>query len=248
MLRTDDAWTLPLLYHLNTEPWLNLDAYSDPAHEMLFQTAAPEASPVQLKKPEDTPLRQAIRARRSCRAFADQSMPLAWLAGILSDTYGVTGLIEGPERHVMYTRPVPSAGALYPLEVYVATRAVEGIRDGLHHYHGRDHTLEPIKAGPVMSELGDLLIGQHYLATANAAIILTAVFERTFKKYGPRGYRYVLFEAGHAAQNVCLLATELDLGSICTGGFYDRRLNRYLGLDGSSQAVLYLVGLGHRAA
>jgi hypothetical protein len=96
MLRTDDAWTLPLLYHLNTEPWLNLDAYSDPAHEMLFQTAAPDASPVQLKKPDDTPLRQAIRARRSCRAFADQSMPLAWLAGILSDTYGVTGLIEGP--------------------------------------------------------------------------------------------------------------------------------------------------------
>jgi SagB-type dehydrogenase family enzyme len=248
MLRTDDAWTLPLLYHLNTEPWLNLDAYSDPAHEMLFKTAVPKASPVQLGKPDDTPLRRAIRARRSCRAFADQSMPLAYVAGILADTYGVTGLIEGPERHVMYTRPVPSAGALYPLEVYVATRAVDGIRDGLHHYHGRDHTLEPIKAGRVMSELGDLLIGQHYLATANVAIMLTAVFERTFKKYGPRGYRYVLFEAGHAAQNVCLLAAELDLGSICTGGFYDRRLNRYLGLDGSREAVLYLVGLGHRAA
>ena len=248
MLRTDDAWTLPLLYHLNTEPWLNLDAYSDPAHEMLFQTAPPGGSPVQMEKPGDTPIRNAIRARRSCRAFADRSMPLASLAAILSDTYGVTGFIEGPERHVMYTRPVPSAGALYPLEVYVATRAVDGVGDGLHHYHARDHTLEPIKAGPVMRELGDLLIGQHYLAAANAAIILTAVFGRTLKKYGPRGYRYVLFEAGHAAQNVCLLATELDLGSICTGGFYDGRLNRYLGLDGSRQAVLYLVGLGHRAA
>jgi SagB-type dehydrogenase family enzyme len=79
-------------------------------------------------------------------------------------------------------------------------------------------------------------------------VILAAVFQRTLKKYGPRGYRYVLFEAGHAAQNVCLLATELDLGSICTGGFYDGRLNRYLGLDGTSEAVLYLVGLGRDAA
>ena len=58
----------------------------------------------------------------------------------------------------------------------------------------------------------------------------------------------MLFEAGHAAQNVCLLAAELELGSICTGGFYDRRLNGYLGLDGSSEAMLYLVGLGHKAA
>ena len=81
MLRTDDAWTLPLLYHLNTEPWLNLEAYSDPGHQMLFKTAALEGLPVQLEKPDDTPLRQMIRARRSCRAFADRSMPLAWLAG-----------------------------------------------------------------------------------------------------------------------------------------------------------------------
>lgn len=246
MLRTDDAWTLPLLYHLNTEPWLNLDAYGDPTLEMHFKSVTPEDARVRLPKPDETALRRVIRARRSCRRFADRSMPLASLAGILADTYGVTGLTAGPGGRAMYTRPVPSAGALCPLEIYVATRSVEGIGDGLHHYHGLDHALEPMKAGPVLRELGDLLLGQYYLETANVAVMLTAVFERTLKKYGPRGYRYVLFEAGHAAQNVCLLATELDLGSICTGGFYDGRLNRYLGLDGTREAALYLVGLGQK--
>lgn len=246
MVRTDDASTLPLLFHLNTEPWLNLSAYSDPVHEMHFKSVGSERARVPLVKPEETPLRRVIRERRSCRVFADRSMPLDWLAGILADTYSVTGLTDGPEGRAMYTRPVPSAGALYPLEIYVATRSVEGLDDGLHHYHALEHALEPVKAGPIVKELGDLLLGQYYLETANVAVILTAVFQRTLKKYGPRGYRYVLYEAGHAAQNVCLLAGELQLGSICTGGFYDGRLNRYLGLDGTSEAVLYLVGLGHR--
>ena len=244
MLRTDDASTLPLLFHLNSEPWLNLDAYGDPSHEMRFKSVAPDAERVRLATPDETPLRRLIRARRSCRTFADQPIPLASLAGILADTYGVTGLTDGPEGRPMYTRPVPSAGALYPLEIYVATQSVEGIGDGLHHYHALDHALEPVKAGPVMKQLGGLLLGQYYLATANVAVILTAVFERTLKKYGPRGYRYVLFEAGHVAQNVCLLAAELDLGSVCTGGFYDGKLNRYLGLDGTREAAVYLVGLG----
>jgi SagB-type dehydrogenase family enzyme len=245
LLRTDDPSTLPLLFHLNSEPWLNLEAYSDPVHEMLFKSVAPSATRVQLARPEDTPLRQSIRERRSCRVFADRSMPLASLAGILADTYSVTGVTDGPEGRPMYTRPVPSAGALYPLEIYVATRSVDALGDGLHHYHALEHALEPMKAGPILQELGDLLLGQYYLETANAAVIFTGVFQRTLKKYGPRGYRYMLYEAGHAAQNVCLLASELKLGTICTGGFYDGRLNRYLGLDGTSEAALYLVGIGH---
>jgi SagB-type dehydrogenase family enzyme len=245
MLRTDDASTLPLLFHLNSEPWLNLEAYSDPVHEMHFKSVAPSTSRVPLAKPEETPLRRFIRERRSCRAFADRSMPLAWLAGILADAYSVTGLTDGPEGRPMYTRPVPSAGALYPLEIYIATRSVDGLGDGLHHYHALEHALEPMKTGPVLKELGDLLLGQYFLEAANVAVIVTAVFQRTLKKYGPRGYRYVLYEAGHAAQNICLLATELKLGTICTGGFYDGRLNRYLELDGTNEAVLYLVGIGH---
>ena len=76
---------------------------------------------------------------------------------------------------------------------------------------------------------------------------MTAVFDPTLRKYGARGYRFVLFEAGHAAQNLCLLATEQGLASLCVGGFMDGALNSFVGLDGRARAVVYCVGLGHAA-
>ena len=93
--------------------------------------------------------------------------------------------------------------------------------------------------------MGDLLLGQYFLDTANAVLIFTAVFDRTLKKYRPRGYHYVPFEAGHAAQNAVVLAAEAGLTSVPVGGFRDGQLNRYLGLDGRTEAALYVVGLGY---
>lgn len=246
MIPIDDAFTLPLLYHLNSEPWLNLEAYADPSNEMQFKTLAGSAASCRLPEPDSaTPLRRLIRERRSCRGFLRRSMPLAVLGDLLQHAYGVNGVIDGLEGGLRYSRAVPSAGALYPLEVYVAIQSVDGLDDGLYHYQSLDHVLEPVKVEPVMKDLGDLLLGQYFLETANAALIFTGVFDRTLKKYGPRGYRYVLFEAGHAAQNASLLAGEIGLASICVGGFRDGRMNKYLGLDGRTEAALYAVGLGY---
>jgi SagB-type dehydrogenase family enzyme len=86
---------------------------------------------------------------------------------------------------------------------------------------------------------------QDFFVAANVVAIFSAVFERTLKKYGPRGYRYILFEAGHAAQNLCLVAAELGLGSLPLGGFLDSRLNAFLGLDGLAEAALYGVAVGY---
>jgi SagB-type dehydrogenase family enzyme len=246
VLPIDDAETLPLLYHLNSEPWLNLDAYANPVNEMQFKTIGSGAAPCALPRPDGgTPLRDLIRQRQSCRGFLRRPMPLATLGNLLQHTYGVNGVINGPEGELGYSRAVPSAGALYPLEIYVAIQSVDGLADGLYHYQSLDHVLEPLKAEPVMSALGDLLLGQYFLDSANAALVFTGVFQRTLKKYGPRGYRYVLFEAGHAAQNASLLAGEGGLASICVGGFRDARLNRFLGLDGRAEAALYVVGVGY---
>ena len=77
--------------------------------------------------------------------------------------------------------------------------------------------------------------------------MISAVFPRTLRKYGARGYRYVLLEAGHVAQTICLLAAEQQLGSLCMGGFWDARLNAFLKFDGTTQAVVYCVGVGHPA-
>jgi SagB-type dehydrogenase family enzyme len=83
---------------------------------------------------------------------------------------------------------------------------------------------------------------------ANVVFFLAAVFQRTQKKYGPRGYRYVLLEAGHVAQNICLLAVEQGLGSLCMGGYADGRLNRALGLSQLEEGIVYSVAVGWPAA
>jgi len=91
------------------------------------------------------------------------------------------------------------------------------------------------------------MITAPFIRDANLIFFLSAVFHRSQKKYGPRGYRYILLEAGHVAQNLCLIAAEFNLGSLCMGGFYDSRLNRFLGFDGLSEAVVYSVAAGNSA-
>lgn len=248
MLPAEDAYSLPLLYHMNSEPWLNIEAYNDPLNEMQFKRLHESGRAQALPKPHsDSLLRGLIRERRSCRDFAARLMPLAQLGDILANAYGVSGIIENPDGMTSYARPVPSGGALYPLEIYAATQSIEGLADGIYHYVTPAHSLEPLKLGSSVNDLGEHLLNQYFLRSANAVVMFAAVFQRALRKYGPRGYRYILLEAGHAAQNVCLLAAELGLASLCIGGFQDHRLNQHLALDGRTEAVIYLVGVGHAA-
>jgi SagB-type dehydrogenase family enzyme len=125
------------------------------------------------------------------------------------------------------------------------TRNVAGVPDGLQHYNVREHALERIPEGPRLEEIHAALLTDPFAREANAIFLLAAVFARSQKKYGPRGYRYIVLEAGHIAQTICLLATERGLGSLCMGGFFDGRLNGSLGLDGVAEAALYAVAVGH---
>jgi SagB-type dehydrogenase family enzyme len=246
MLPSDDAYSLPFLYHLNSEPWLNIEAYNDPLNEMQFKRLHESGRAQALPEPRsDSLLRSLIRERRSCRDFAASPMPLAQLSDILANAYGISGIIENPDGLKSYARPVPSGGALYPLEIYTATQSIEGLADGVYHYITPAHCLERVKLGPSVNELGERLLNQYFLSNANVVVMFAAIFVRTLRKYGLRGYRYILLEAGHAAQNVCLLAAELGLSSLCIGGFQDHRLNEHLGLDGRTEGVIYLVGVGH---
>jgi SagB-type dehydrogenase family enzyme len=237
MFRADDPQSLSQLYHLNSEPWVN-PAAVDAVYEVEYEeTGGPE---LPLPPVEESPLMDVIRARRSCRDFAPRAMRLKDLATLLGGAYGIT------RRGPIDDRAAPSAGGLYPLEVYTVARAIDGVADGIYHYNVRGHSLEFIRDLCAPGELGHILLGQHFLEQANALILLSAVFARTQRKYGPRGYRYALLEAGHVAHNLCLLAAERGLGSLCVGGFFDRRLNRLLQLDGVEQAIIYAVAIGHR--
>jgi SagB-type dehydrogenase family enzyme len=187
-------------------------------------------------------LGQALEQRRSIRDLALSPMPIEALGRLLHASYGVRGhrRIDGEWS---YDRPAPSAGGRYPLEIYVATRMVTSLADGIYHYDARAHELELVREGRAEPSFGDLAIGQEVLDHANLAIVITAVRDRTMWKYGQRGYRYVWIDAGHVGQNLYLVATALGLGPTAIGGFFDREVSALLSLPEDEEAI-YLVAVG----
>jgi SagB-type dehydrogenase family enzyme len=246
MFKQDDATSLPFLFHLNSEPWLNFEAYADPAAEVKFKQITPAGNAVALPRAEQTTsLNELLAKRHSCRHFAPRPMALGQVAALLLNGYGGLNVITNPNGVPGLVRPVPSAGGLYSLELYAMLTNVGDLADGLYHYNALHHRLEPMGAAAV-TEIHNCLLAPNFLEHANFVLIITSVFDRCLRKYGPRGYRYVLLEAGHVAQNLCLIATEVGLGALCVGGFCDSALNRLLGLDETQEGALYVVGIGSK--
>jgi len=143
-------------------------------------------------------------------------------------------------------RAAPSGGALYPLELYAVCHRVEGLEVALYHYDPLLHGLELL--GPLTGRAGaDLTPYGEVLSDSAAVVAITAVFWRSRFKYGARAYRFTLTEAGHVAQNLLLAATALGLASVPVGGFYDRKVDDFIGVDGIFEGSLYLVPVGHAA-
>jgi SagB-type dehydrogenase family enzyme len=142
-------------------------------------------------------------------------------------------------------RTAPSAGALYPLEVYAVIKksGVEGIPQGVYHYEPGSHTVTLAKAGDFSSELAAACLGQEDVGEAAVAIVLTAVFGRTTTKYGQRGIQYVFQESGHVAQNICLQAIALGLGSVVKGAFSERDVEDVVGGRPDEKAI-YVQAIG----
>jgi SagB-type dehydrogenase family enzyme len=240
-LPVGDPTGLSLLFHLNSEPWLDEEAYElASVHEPLVD---PGDRPVVALPPAgDSPLVRLQRARGSCRAFAVGEMPLAVLADLLAGTQGIVGRAEAS----FLRRATPSAGGLFPLETQVLTQRVAGLTDGLHRYDALGHALVELRTG-AREQFAGAVYAYPFVAEANAVVALVARFGRTQEKYGPRGYRYLLLEAGHCAQNLCLRAVELGLATLCIGGYADGALNRLLQLDPTRAGVVYLVAAGYAA-
>jgi len=189
------------------------------------------------------PLSEAIAIRHSCRQFTGGPLTLAVLSTLLRGAYGHQGtaVLGGV---AFQERPVPSAGARYPLELSLLVLDVEGIEGGIYRYAALEHALAPAGPAPARALIADLFLGQPYLMNASVIVLLTAVVERLLERYGDRGYRYVLFEAGHVAQNVALLATASGLGALSLGGFLDDQLAGLLGLDVEQEIPVYGIALG----
>lgn len=139
-------------------------------------------------------------------------------------------------------RPVPSAGALHPLEIHLIASSVSGLEPGTYRYVPESHSVERTGATIPPDLLCALFLGQPYLAGASAVAVVAATFGPSFDRYGDRGYRYLLFEAGHVAQNLNLTSSALGLGNVNLGGFVDQSVAEALRL--TEYVPLYGVALG----
>lgn len=182
-------------------------------------------------------IEEAIENRRSVREYGRDDLELDDISQLLWAAQGVTG------RRGF--RSAPSAGALYPLELYLVAGVVDGLAPGVYHYRPRKHDLVLVETGDRRGQLATAALDQAWVRRAPAVLVIAGVYERTMRKYGERGRRYVHMEVGHAAQNVYLQATGRGLGTVMVGAFDGDEVQRTLGLPGDHEP-LGLMPVGRR--
>ncbi len=184
------------------------------------------------------PLEEAIARRRSIRHFSSEPISRLQLSQIL---WAAQGSSDTSGRY----RTVPSAGATYPLEIFVTCgrNSVEEIDDGIYHYDMARHSLALHYEGDVRPELARAALNQEFIYQAPVALVICAEYERTLMRYGSRGERYVHIEVGHAGQNIYLQATALGLATVAIGAFNDEQVREVLKLD-KQYKPLYIMPVG----
>ena len=182
-------------------------------------------------------LEELLAQRRSTRDYQNTAIGLADIGQLLWAAQGIT--------HSQGYRTAPSAGALYPLELYVVANRVDGLNKGVYHYDPASHQLQSMNVDDIQDSLCRAALSQECTQEAPAVVVFTAIYERTIKKYGKRGIRYVHIEVGHAAQNLFLQAESLGLGTVDIGAFNDDKVAEVLQLPTDVQPLL-LMPVGHK--
>lgn len=250
-LRLPDVETsLSELYHENSklsrhDPPIDGDAVARRMARLL--PSLPYEALPKIALPPRTPLttsvEDALLRRVSGRTFAATPLPLSTVAALLWATYGITR----DNRDTGFPRPfrtTPSAGALYPLEIFFHATAGDELAAGLYHFDPSADCLHHVVASDLSRQLTDCLVQPELALASSLIVFFTAMFDRSSFKYGERAYRFTLLEAGHAAQNLALAAAALDLATVPLGGYFDRATDRLLGLDGVTHSTVYAMCVG----
>jgi SagB-type dehydrogenase family enzyme len=180
-------------------------------------------------------LEEALSKRHSTRSFPKKSLTLQEISQLLWAAQGLT-------KEDFY-RTAPSAGALYPLEIYVIAENVEELTGGFYHYRPKGHKLEFIKKGSFLRILAETAYSQEAIQQCSAAFVITGVIERTAKKYHERAEQYVHIEVGHAGQNLLLQAEALGLGAVPVGAFEDEEIKGHFPVEGEP---FYIIPVGRK--
>jgi SagB-type dehydrogenase family enzyme len=210
-------------------------------YPQLEKIALPEAHP-------HADLFEVVRRRGSGREFDSSPLSLEQLSILLKYSCGIVGeggtasYGESPKQNI---RAQPSAGARFPIEVYpIVFSGTSDLPAGSYHYNVKSHSLDVLLQQTFTPEAIGKLISYDFVKKASCVIILTAVFYRNQMKYGERGYRYALLEAGHIGQNLYLASGALGLQCCAMGGTQDEEVEAFLGIDGVSESVVYAIVIG----
>ena len=200
------------------------------AHEIGTKVKLPEPS-----YDSDISVEKALLKRRSVRDYTGEPLTIQEVSQLLWASQGITD----PRGF----RTAPSAGALYPLEVYVVVGDVVNLEKGVYRYEPAEHSVIKVLDSDLRKQLAVAALGQGCVGKGAVDIVFTAVYERTTGKYGDRGIRYVYMEAGHAAQNLYLQAAALGLGMVTIGAFHDEQVAKVLNLP-RDEHPLYIMPVG----
>ncbi len=185
----------------------------------------------------DVSIEQALLQRRSIRSYTGEPLTLQEISQLLWAAQGVTS----PRGF----RTAPSAGALYPLQVYLLAGDVQDLASGVYQYWPDQHQLVKVIDGDKRTELCDAALMQSCVKDGAVVLVFTGVYERTISKYGDRGIRYVHIEVGHAAENLCLQTTAMGLGAVTVGAFHDEQVAKLLNLP-PDEHPLYIIPVGRK--
>ena len=188
----------------------------------------------------DVPIEDIILQRRTIREYSSEQMTFNEASKLLYFANGIT------QKNSLYKnfRAAPSAGALYPIEIYLVSNGVSDLRDGLYWFNVKNNSLVIKRKGSFANEIAQFCYGQRFIAQAEAIFLMTAVWRRTTGVYGERGRRYVILDAGHIAQNIYLEATALGLAPCAIGAFNDNQINAFLEVKSSEESCVYIMVVG----
>lgn len=208
-----------------------------PRQRLYLATSTIQLEPPRLES--SISIESALQARRSLRRYDEKMPELQEVGQLLWATQGIT---ENQKKY----RTAPSAGALYPLEVYLVAGEIASLPAGIYFFNPIDHSLKLCINGDVRNSLSVAALKQPFLNFAPGAVIITAVFDRTAKRYGENGEKFVFLEAGHAAQNFCLQAEALEMGAVPVGAFDERLMVELMALPVNEKPI-YILPFGKKA-
>lgn len=236
---------------LRNGPWPDFPTQSDqergfpiPSPQQPYAASAPL---IELPAPDPTILTKpnlfaCIADRKSHRRYTDESLTIPELAYLLWATQGVRQVIMGGKGSL---RTVPSSGGRNPFETYLTINRVHGIEPGVYRYLPFEHKLVHLFAGEGLAQkLGELAMDQPFVGQAAVCFIWSAVPYREEWRYGTQAAKGILLDAGHVCQNLYLACESIDCGTCAIAAYRQEELDRFLGLDGEEELVVYLAPVG----